>query len=104
MLLAVHLHHSLVYMEPRNMVLHQGKLPNPMEVVLTSQSLICTYQEAFQANQEQKPISRQQPQQLLTNQGWKIILRVAAHKNRRSKRSGYAFEAKTLEGNVLFIG
>ena len=27
----------------RNMVLHQGKVPNPMEVVLTSQSLICRY-------------------------------------------------------------
>uniref|UniRef100_A0A7N2M942 Uncharacterized protein n=1 Tax=Quercus lobata TaxID=97700 RepID=A0A7N2M942_QUELO len=86
-----------VHMEPRNMVLHQGKLPNPMEVVLTSQSLICKYQEAFQANQEQKPISGQQPQQLLTNQDWQIILKVAAHKNRRSKRSGYAFEAKTLK-------
>ena len=36
MLLAVHHHHSSVHMEPRNMVLHQGKLPNPMEVVLTS--------------------------------------------------------------------
>ena len=27
----------------KNLVLHQGKLPNPMEVVLTSQSLICRY-------------------------------------------------------------
>lgn len=27
-----------------------------MEIVLTSQSLICRYQEPFQANQEQKPI------------------------------------------------
>ena len=35
----------------RNMVLHQGKVPNPIEVVLTSQSLICRYQEAFQQNQ-----------------------------------------------------
>lgn len=40
----------------RNMVLHQEKLPNPMEIVLTSQSLICKYREPFQANQEQKPI------------------------------------------------
>ena len=31
-------------------------------------------------------------------------LKVAAHKNRRSKRSGYAYEAKTLEGNELFSG
>ena len=31
-------------------------------------------------------------------------MKVAAHKNRRSKRSGYAYEAKTLEGNELFSG
>ncbi|KAL0003655.1 hypothetical protein SO802_011216 [Lithocarpus litseifolius] len=62
------------------------------------------YQEAFQANQEQKPISRYQPQYLLTNQDWQIILKVAAHKNKRSKTSGYAFKAKTLEVNVLFTG
>lgn len=32
----------------RNLVFHRGKFPNPMEVILTSQSLICRYQEAFQ--------------------------------------------------------
>ena len=32
------------------------------------------------------------------------MLKVAAPKNRRSKTSGYAFKAKTLEGNVLFTG
>ena len=88
----------------RNTVLHQGKLPNSMEVVLTSQSLICKYHEAFQDNQEQRPIFKQQPHQILSNQNWQIMLKVAANKNRRSKRSGYAFEAKTLEGNILFIG
>ena len=75
-----------------------------MDVVLTSQSLICKYHEAFQDNQEQRPIFKQQPHQILSNQNWQIMLKVAANKNRRSKRSGYAFEAKTLEGNILFIG
>lgn len=36
----------------RNLVLHQGKVPNPMEVILTSQSLLCRYQEAFQQTNE----------------------------------------------------
>ena len=31
----------------RNMVLHKGQVPNPLEVVLTSQTLICRYREAF---------------------------------------------------------
>ena len=39
------------------MILHQGKAPNPMEVVLTSQSLICKCQEALKEfqNHEHKP-------------------------------------------------
>lgn len=78
----------------RNMVLHQGKLPNIMEVVLKSHFLICRYREAFQDNQEQRP----------TNQSWHIMLKMAANKNRKSKRSGYAFETKTLEGDILFTG
>ncbi|KAL0006647.1 hypothetical protein SO802_008149 [Lithocarpus litseifolius] len=87
----------------RNMVLHQGKTPNPMEVVLTSLSLLCRYQDAFQNSQSQacKPI--QQTYQKLPNQRWQIIIKVAAHKNRRS-RSGYAFEAKSMESGVLFTG
>ena len=34
-----------------NKVLHQGKSPNPMEVMLTAQSLACRYREAFQKDQ-----------------------------------------------------
>lgn len=34
----------------RNLVLHQGRVSNPMEVILTSQSLLCNYQEAFKNN------------------------------------------------------
>ena len=34
----------------RNTVLHQGQLPNPIEVILTSWSLTCRYQEVFQTN------------------------------------------------------
>ena len=56
----------------RNMVLHQGKVPNPIEVVLTSQSLICRYQEAFQQNQVRENNTRQKPSQLVTNQNWQL--------------------------------
>lgn len=31
----------------RNLVVHEGKLPNPMEVILTAQSLSCRYQDTF---------------------------------------------------------
>lgn len=61
----------------RNLVLHQGKEPNPMEVILTSQSLLCRYQEAFKNNQVQKSNCRQQPQQRFTNQEWQLAIKVA---------------------------
>ena len=52
-----------------------------MEVILTSQSLICRYQDAFQENQEQEHNSRQHPPQPFTNQDWQIIINVAAYRN-----------------------
>ena len=52
------------------MIIHQGKTPNPMEVVLTSQSLICKYQKVLKEfqNHEHKP--KQQAQQIPTRQDW----------------------------------
>ena len=88
----------------RNMILHQGKTPNPMEVVLTSQSLICRYQDAFKDSQIQVRKPNQQNRQRIPNHEWQIIIKVAAYKNRRSRKSGYAYEAKSMEGRVLFTG
>ena len=31
----------------RNLVVHEGKHPNPLEVVLIAQSLVCRFKEAF---------------------------------------------------------
>ena len=88
----------------RNLVLHQGKVPNPIEAVLTSQSLICRYREAFQKNQEQKINTSQKQLQSVSNQNWQVLIKVAAHRNRRSKRCGFAFEAIKLNGGTLFKG
>ena len=38
----------------RNMVLHHGLIPNPIDVFLVSQSLICRYQKAFNHHQMQE--------------------------------------------------
>ena len=59
----------------RNLVLHQGKVPNPIEAVLTSQSLICRYQEACQQNQKQK-INTSQKQLQVSNQNWQVLIKV----------------------------
>ena len=40
--------------------------------------------------------------QNLTNPNWQVILKVAAFKNKRSKKCGFAFEALNQEGVNLF--
>ena len=89
----------------RNLVLYQGKTPNPAEVVLTSQSLICSYKEAFQKNLHQPEAgARLKQSQTIDHQNWQAIIKVAAYGNRRSRRCGYAFEAITWGGINLFTG
>ncbi|XP_075645730.1 uncharacterized protein LOC142616855 [Castanea sativa] len=88
----------------RNMVLYQGKSPNPIEVILTAQTLTCKYRDAFQAEQKQQHSDTQHFQQRLTNQGWQIVIKVPTYRNRKTRRCGYAFEVKTVEGAVILRG
>ena len=87
----------------RNMVLHQGISPNPIEVILIAQSLLCRYQTAFNQIQEIKPGVKQTLQRI-PHQNWQLIIKVAASRNRRTRRYGYAFEATTMDGITLFRG
>lgn len=88
----------------KNQVLHQGKSPNPIEVILTSQSLIFRYQEAYQQNEAPQQKPSRNNHQYLTNQNLHIIIRLAAHRSRKTRRSGFAYEALNLDGCVLFTG
>ena len=65
------------------MVLHKGQVPNPLEVVLTSQNLICRYREAFHQIQTHKESKKSKPRTPVFNQDWQILIKVAAYKNRR---------------------
>lgn len=87
----------------RNMVLHQGLTPNPIEVILISVSLMCRYQDAFSHMQKIRR-SVQQTRQRLPHQDWQILIKVAASRNRRTKRYGFAFEATTMDGATIFRG
>ena len=88
----------------RNMVLHKGKVPNPMEVVLMSQSLICRYREAFQSQQGQRQRYKPKPSISILTQSWQVLIKVAVARNRRTKRCGFAFEARRMDGALLFRG
>lgn len=88
----------------KNMVLHQGQIPNLVEVILISQSLTCRYQEAFNQSQMQKTKSYPKQTKSIPHQSWQILIKVAASGNRKAPRYGFAFEANTLDGSTLFKG
>ena len=67
----------------RNMVLHQGQIPNPLEVILISQSLICRYQKAFNQSQVQKIRTNPKQTKSIPHQSWQVLIKVAVDKNRK---------------------
>ena len=86
------------------MVLHQGQIPNPVEVIIISQSLTCRYQEAFNQSQVQEIKSNPKQTKSLPHQNWQILIKVAVDRNRKVGIYGFSFEATTLEGSTLFKG
>ena len=86
------------------MVLHQGQIPKPVEVILISQSLTCRYQEAFNQSQVHKIRSNPKQTQSIPHQSWQILIKVAADRNRKAGRYGFAFKATTLDVSTLFKG
>ena len=84
----------------RNLVLHNGKTPNPVEVILTSQSLICKYKEVFNQCQRYKHIQRTKKRTMECRQNWQLLIKVAATRNKRSRRSGFAVELGAWMGQL----
>ena len=62
------------------------------------------YRDAFQQSHEQRQ-SHQKPKPKIPilNQSWQILIKVAASRNRRTKRCD-AFEARKMDGTLLFRG
>ena len=71
-----------------NQVLHNGKTPNPVEVILTSQSFICRFKEAFNLYKGHKHCQRSRNRTKDCRQNWQLLIKVAATKNKRTRRSG----------------
>ena len=88
----------------RNMVLHQGQIPNLVKVILISQSLTCRYQEAFNQSLVQEIRSNPKQTKSIPHQNWQILIKVVVDRNRKAGKYGFAFEATTLDGSTLFKG
>ena len=89
----------------RNRVIYEGLTPNPMSVILISQSMSCRYKEAF----SEQPRHTSQPRRTNTDQyppsgQWQLILKLAGARSRKPKRWSSAYEAINMQGDSIFYG
>ena len=89
----------------RNLVVHEGKDPNPIEVVLMVQTLSCRYKDYYTAqptNNKHTKCSNPGPQTAAGQ--WQLIIKIAGAWRKKAKRCAYAYEAKNLQGDIMFCG
>ena len=90
---------SLKHGDPRR------KEPNSMELVLTAQNLSCRYKEAFSSQSVSNSKCRRTEPKLNAAAGqWQLIIKIAGVRRRKAKRSAWAYEAKNLQGVIMFCG
>ena len=83
----------------RNRVLYDGLNPNPMSVILISQSMACRYKETLldQPSHTSQPRRPQHDHSSLSGQ-WQLVVKLAG------ARSRSAYEDITRQGDSLFYG
>ena len=86
----------------RNLVVHEGKHPNLLEVVLTSQSFISRYKEAFFSHGvAAQRTSVQLGRNSVPQKPWQLIIKVAGVRAKKLHRASFAYEARNLQGEVI---
>ena len=85
-------------------MVHEGINPNPLLDILTSQSLVCRFQEAFRSDVCHSQDHDRTALTSAATRNWQLIVKVAGCKRRKCNRSGYAYEAKDMQGDQIFSG
>ena len=89
----------------RNQVVHEGISPNPMQVILTVQTLSCRYGNAFSDQQNSNWFSsRPKPPTQSAAGPWQLIIKVAGFRNKKKNRRAYVYEAINTQGDFMFFG
>ena len=89
----------------RNMGVHEGKQPNPVEVILIAQTLSCRYKKVF-SSQPSPLIRSSEPSNEPSNvtRQWQLLIKIAGTRNPRLNWSAWAFKAKDQQGVIRFYG
>ena len=85
----------------KNLVVHEGKHPNPMEVTLTTQSLTCRYSEAYSncstpSHRKSDHLSLKK----LPKKPWQLIIKVARARLKRLNRASFTYKAKNMRRDI----
>ena len=83
-------------------MVHEGKQSNPLEVIVTAQSLVCRYKEAFSCCST--PFHRSPAQNKVDHiptETWQLTVKVVGARLKKLNKSGYAYEAKTTQGDTI---
>ena len=87
----------------RNQVIFEGKLPNPIETVLTAKSSMNRYQQTSHNFSTTEPqLQQHNPISWHTNTNWQLIITTAGGSKPNSKWQGIAFIGKNRAGDTLF--
>uniref|UniRef100_A0A2N9HE47 Reverse transcriptase domain-containing protein n=1 Tax=Fagus sylvatica TaxID=28930 RepID=A0A2N9HE47_FAGSY len=90
----------------RNQILFAGKQPNPMEIILTFNSLLNRFLQNFANNAGTNAEVRNtaQPPTFSTDPSWQAIILTAGGKTHHRTRLGLAYMGKFRDGQVMFVG
>ena len=83
------------HVEHRNKVVHEGRQPNPMDVILTAHNLFCRYKDAFNKSNIS---SRGSARQGTTNQNiggiCDLFNKISGVRTKKDGRCAYSYEAQ----------
>jgi ribonuclease HI len=94
----------------RNQVTFEGKTPNPLETVLTSQSFLNRYNQQLAITHQQPPLisSSKAPRPKYSkwhiDTNWQLMILTAGGSKYKRKWQGTAFIGRNREGKNIFVG
>lgn len=85
-------------------MIHDGITPNPIEVILTAQTLSCRLKEAYEKKESHDSSHRGNYSSYQNIGGrWDLIVKVVSARRKRPRRTAFAYEATELQGIVIFF-
>ena len=87
-------------------MIHEGKQPNPIEVILSTQRFVCRFQETHNKEHlDRRIVPKNGKVSTSSSSTWQLLIKTSSNRNRKKKR-GNVFEARNRDraGTLIFNG